>query len=139
MTDKLHYFDLTKITCPPGLLDDNTFERLKECTRMGKCEYWDGAAWKPIPSHHGVRRADVYVHRAKPLTMPTYPWAAMHERVKWCAVDKSGRAYAYTDKPDQESEVWHLVGGMYRIDGVIADYKPGTVDWSDSIQERPEE
>jgi len=138
MTDKLHYFELTKITCPPGLLDDDTFERLKECTRMGKCEYWDGAAWKPIPSHHGVRRADVYVHRAVPLTMPVYPWAALHERLKWCAVDENGEAYAYIDKPTKRSYEWDSVG-IIRIDGVFADYIPGTLDWRDGLQKRPEE
>lgn len=40
MTEKLHFDDLTKITCPFGMLDDDTQQRLMDCDAVEK--YTDG-------------------------------------------------------------------------------------------------
>jgi len=136
MTVKLHFDDLTKITCPIGLLDDATFIRLTEHSINHGCQRWSSNGWVTIRSP--LLYSDA-VYRAAPRTMPVYPWAAMHERIKWCAVDANGEAYGYEYTPDNINSIWRASGEHFRIDRVFAGYKPGTVDWQDSLQARPEE
>jgi len=136
MTDKLHFDDLTKITCPIGFLDDDTFMRLTEHNRTHSVQVWGADGWATI------RKAWLCAHavcRAAPLTMPVYPWAALHERFKFCAVDGDGEAYAFEKCPARREPVWMGRGDVHRIDGVFSGYKPGTVDSRDSLQARPEE
>jgi len=135
MTDKLHFDDLTKITCPLGLLDDDTRERLTEHKRAYSIQAWRADGWLTI--RIPMFCADS-TYRAAPFTMPTYPWAAMHKRLKWCAVDKNGEVYGYENTPDKAHSMWLARGEHFRIDDVFSDYKPGTVDWGNSLQERPE-
>ena len=135
MDDKLHFDDLTKITCPIGMLDDDTRRRLTEHSMAYDIQGWGADGWVTI------RKPLLYsgtVYRAAPFTMPVYPWAALHERILWCAVDDKGDAWAYMGKPTQQVGYWRSGAGMRRIDGAFAGYKPGTVDWRDSLQERPE-
>ena len=64
---KLHFEDLTKITCPFGMLDDDTQERLKAC---GETEFWNDGRW-----NDGKCFAYQYLtYRAKPKPQRLVTW-----------------------------------------------------------------
>ena len=65
---KLHFEDLTKITCPFGMLDDDTQQRLKACEEV---ESFEGYGWyyKPYPRFSPYR-----VYRAKPQPKRLVSW-----------------------------------------------------------------
>ena len=73
MSDKLHFDDLTQITCPFGMLDDDTQERLRAC---GETQYFT-TRWQdrgtPIVW-------DVYLtYRAKPQPKRLVTWVHWDE------------------------------------------------------------
>ena len=65
---KLHFDDLTQITCPFGMLDNDTKERLKACEDV---ESFEGYGWydKPYPSFFPYG-----VYRAKPKPKRVVTW-----------------------------------------------------------------
>jgi hypothetical protein len=94
--------------------------------------------WRPRPTDTAPGFYG-FQYRIK-QTRPTYPWAALHKRFKWCAVDGSGEAIAYTHKPEKHgySNIWSSVKGGYVIlNDTFAGYAPGNIDWRDTLEERP--
>ena len=78
MSDKLHFDDLTQITCPFGMLDDDTQKRLKDC---GKVEVYDvNGNWRFDPKPSFILLG---TYRAKPKQKRLLEWVHWHN--KWGA------------------------------------------------------
>lgn len=73
---KLHFEDLTQITCSFGMLDDDTQERLKE--HCGNLESFDGDEWYDIGfAETGFQL--YYTYRAKPQPKRLVTWVHVDE------------------------------------------------------------
>lgn len=132
--DKLHFDDLTKITCPPGFLDDDTLQRL-EAWPHGR-EFWGTGGW--IESD-GLFSGSPYVNRARPapITQDVVPWHLLDDRLK-VAVWDNGVAWAAEGAYlIAGGGCWAVNGKHMRID-LLKGYQRGTVDWRNSRQLRPE-
>jgi len=136
MTEKLHFDDLTKITAPFGLLDDDTQARLKAWPHGWEC--FDKRGWKVWEPYW----AFTATYRAKPapLTQDTVPWGQIPKSLDRAARDKNGQAHVFTVTPkiDEARGEWLGGGTSFRIDHVHVGYQRGTCDWKDSLQRRPE-
>ena len=66
-------------------------------------------------------------------------WSHVHPDYKWLARNDSGRTCLFTRKPALMKIIWEpRLGCKYvRAEG-FASYKRGTVDWTDSLVQRPE-
>jgi len=64
MTDKLHFADLTQITCAPGLLDDDTWKRLEAWTHGW--EWWTGSDWQSRLRDYPPPQSSSNTYRARP-------------------------------------------------------------------------
>lgn len=65
------------------------------------------------------------------------PWEALADWVQWVARDDDDPICGYEKKPDECDLHWVPTTEKYcRLDGVKID--PGTCDWRDSLQKRPE-
>jgi len=73
MTEKFHFDDLTKITCPTGMLDDDTFQRL-EAWSHGH-ELWDGCKWVIVVEPYRYGRFTI---RAKPAPVKRVRWSNVY-------------------------------------------------------------
>jgi hypothetical protein len=138
MTDKLNFPDLTKITAPLGLLDDDTYARL--CAWSHGLEYWDGGEWVGTTTK-APRRGGCWVYRARPapLVPDSVDWSHVAEPYDWHARDESGSRSFYTRKPDLTATYWRLEGRQWEAadSAAVASYRRGTVDWRDSLISRP--
>ena len=70
---KLHFDDLTKITCPFGMLNDDTQERLRACDDV---EVWDGQQWV---NNEASAWYCYYTYRAKPKPKRLVTWVHWDE------------------------------------------------------------
>ena len=130
--------DLTKITTPFALLDDETREALK--AHGGPYEYWsfNAARWEST-LHPYWSRGTIY--RAAPATKDTINWDHVADKFICMARDANGSAYVYTAKPKtaRYNVVWICDGDDSFPAGVhaVASYKRGTCAWKDSLVFRP--
>jgi hypothetical protein len=131
--------DLTKITTPFGLLDEETRQAL--VAHGGPYEHWHGTTgWfetQKSPNHFAT-----FVYRVKPqpLTKPTIDWSHVAPEYKWLARDFNGGGFLYEVKPERGHDfaIWSAYCGFASTKG-FASYQPGTCDWNDSLVERPSE
>ena len=78
MTEKMHFDDLTKITCPLGMLDEDTRKRLRSWEH--EWEGFDGTDWYEAvcPGWYN----DV-TYRAKPAPKRITRWVNVYQRSKF--------------------------------------------------------
>lgn len=141
MTDKIHFDDLTKITCPTGMLDDDTFERLYSHAIGGDVDYWGGDSWSEVQRGAKLLRNSICTYRLapKPVCKTVYPWAALHRDVVACAVDTDSFAYAFDCVPTKGSgHWWRESPNLWRIDSLLVGYSRGDEPWAETLQLRPE-
>lgn len=105
--------------------------------------YVGGRGWaKPCSDGKIVYYPDVCYRVAETQDQFTN-WDILPPEYKWIARDGSEAVYAYTEKPtlDGVNSYWHGKGlsptGLPKVDELTC-YKQGTVDWKDSLIERPE-
>ena len=125
--------DLTKITTPYGLLDDETKEALK--AHGGPYEFWGFSQAKWFPSNPSWHRGIIYrVAHDK----DTINWDHVADKFICMARDKNGEAYVYGLEPTKGSHAWRIDVGynMSSVD-VLSSYKRGTCDWRNSLMFRP--
>lgn len=68
---KLHFEDLTQITCPFGMLDDDTQERLKACDKV---QYFATIGWFDQDDRDNRPWNLSYTFRAKPKPKRVVTW-----------------------------------------------------------------
>lgn len=126
--------NLTKITTPFGLLEEETQEALK--AHGGPWEYYDGHSWstriEPL-----FARSCVYRVKPQPMTKPSIDWLHVAPQYKWLARDRNGSTWLFIEKPKITSKLW-VAGGPCRNADCFASYTPGTCDWRNSLVEMPE-
>jgi len=99
---KLHFDDLTQITCPFGMLDDDTQERLKACDEV---EFFRSNGWYHIGANE-MSFTLFYTYRAKPKPKRLVSW------VQW---DDTWGSFA-AETLGEAKEVQRNDGGyIYRI------------------------
>jgi hypothetical protein len=131
---RLHFADLTAITAPFGLLDDDTQARLLGWPH-GADLFYDGGEW--VPNDDGAFFVDVtYRARPAPLTQDTVDWSDVAEPFNWHAREASGDGFFFEEEPTKNDLYW-TAGGKYRSSAAHASYVRGTVDWRDSLISRP--
>ncbi|MGL6210072.1 MAG: hypothetical protein ACRC14_09615, partial [Paracoccaceae bacterium] len=80
----------------------------------------------------------VYRTVPAPLVMPVYPWDDMIPEIQWCAVDADGLPFGYNQEPlTGDEDQWGIDGPGWFSLRAFACYVPGTVDWRNSLQQRP--
>jgi hypothetical protein len=138
---RLHFDDLTKITCPPGMLDDDTFNRLRAYD--GPLQWWVGNQWLRT----SVRRSPDYLRQSgivlraepAPLRPLIVPWHVLDDWIQWVARNENGEVWGYKSEPCASYLVgWQRGHRAIRLDDLIKGIDPGTVDWRDSLIRRPE-
>ena len=73
---KLHFEDLTKLTCPFGMLDDDTQERFEDYAILGDVEVFLNGIWQDDPYE---TRNFGYTYRAKPKPQRLVTWVHWDE------------------------------------------------------------
>lgn len=138
MTQKLHFKDLTQITAPFGLLDDDTQERLKAWP-YGVMIFCNHAVWAEVPNPD-FDFIDTYRAHPGPLTHDVVPWNQIPSQFNWAARDKSGQAYIFSEMPTPDYAIGEWLGGgaIHRFDHIHTGYERGNCDWRGSLQRRPE-
>ena len=123
--------DLTKITTPFGLLDEETQEALRNCD--GPWEVFWETQWRLIQKPNW---SSAFAYRQTPLptTYPKIPWEHVDEKWQFWARDESGDGWLYADKPKCDCIMWDA--HVARESDVLK-LDPGTCDWRDSLVERP--
>lgn len=107
-------------------------------------ELYDGRGWlKSIAKENVIFYADVAYRVAKTKDEFTN-WEILPKEYKWIARSRSGTAFAFTKKPTLFSDAWencfwenYSDDLAIKVDALTC-YKQGTVDWKDSLIERPE-
>ena len=78
-------------------------------------------------------------HYSLVKTLPSIDWNHVHEKFKYMATDSDGISYLYAEQPTRDNNEWY-VDSEYDEDFVEASsfksYKPGNVDWKDSLVKR---
>lgn len=70
-------------------------------------------------------------------TLPSIDWSHVHEKFTHMATDSDGVSWLYEGLPELVDNGWYL-----NMDGDVAEaqnfksYKPGNVDWKDSLVKR---
>ena len=129
--------DLTKITTPFGLLDDETQAALMAYVNDGGAvqRYTAVGEWLDYDFepefYHNV------TYRAKPLTLPKWPTGLL-PKWKWIAMDEDGAIYLHSAQPHREFLKYWSSPGKYRIDNLIAISFDG-IPWGKAVIERPED
>lgn len=133
--------DLTKITTPFGLLDDDTKDALTAhggpyeafCQR-GHLFCWreSGEGGISIDTHQAL----AWRVKPQPLTKPSIDWSHVAPECKWLARDKNGECSLFTERPSLEERIWFVNGWLKA--SPFASLNPGTCDWRDSLVKRPE-
>lgn len=83
------------------------------------------------------------IYRAKPapVTQDVVPWEAIAPKWRWAARDSNGKLYLYDEMPNSDATFsWNPpVSGQCRaLYNILANLTPGTCDWRDSLQQRPQ-
>jgi hypothetical protein len=129
--------DLTTITTPYGLLDEETQLRLR--AHGGPYQLYTGTGvWVEIfdPCWEVIV---TYRVKSVPLTKPSINWAHVAPQYKWLAQDEDGRAWLYADVApsyDVYSKYWSSPLEMVRAIA-FSSFQLGTCNWKDSLVERP--
>ena len=109
-------------------------------------EFWDGQSWLRTLSGETLFYYSDVRYRVPKTKDEFTNWDILPPEYKWVARDKSGQVYAYPKKPTIEDNTegdgfWHGRGTPVRelpkVDKLTC-YKRGTVDWTESLIERPE-
>ena len=131
VTDKM----LEENTTPFGLLSEemrSAFERIsyKELKRYTR----DG--WVNVNTK--IRYASAtYRKKPTPKVGLNIPWDSFHGRWKYAAMDKDGSVFIYENKPKRRSQLWNAGLREHYLSGDVYDFSSVTVDWKDSLVERP--
>ena len=96
---KLHFEDLTQITCPFGMLDDDTQERLMDCDET---EFWNDGRWNETTGF----KFQYLTYRAKPKPKRVVTW------VQWDGSD----AVCCEDLHEADQCLNNYGGYIYRIE-----------------------
>jgi hypothetical protein len=130
--------DLTQITTPFGLLDEETRAALQ--SHGGPWEYFSvHGAWEPsvTPQWHAH-----CAYRVKPQQpkKPSIDWSHVAPCVVAIARDADGGAYLYAGLPSVSAycSEWVANCDAYAANA-FASYTPGTCDWRDSLVQRPDD
>lgn len=76
-------------------------------------------------------------HKPKP-TKDTVPWDAIDERFRWAARDANSTIAAFECAPKPDRDYWSVSAGNFVIlTGNFVGTIPGTIDWRESLQQRP--
>lgn len=133
--DKLHFDDLTAITAPFGLLDDDTQQRLRAWPHGLELFTMNGWEGKLVP-FWGC--AATYRARPAPLVPDYVDWSHVAAPFNWYARDANGDGFFYENKPSIGGNGWSCGDGTYCRSAAHASCRRGTVDWRDSLISRPE-
>ena len=97
---KLHFDDLTQITCPFGMLDDDTKERLRACNEV---EIFEGC-WT---NKQGLSWFYSTTYRAKPKPQRLVTW------LQW---DHDDEALCCEDRHEADLCLMRYGGYIYKIE-----------------------
>ena len=80
----------------------------------------------------------VHVEYRVKQTQDSIDWSHVHKDFKWMARDKEGTPRLYLSKPKITDTYWASI--QRQVDAqLFASYKRGTVDWKQSLVERPDD
>lgn len=134
---RLHFDDLTAITAPFGLLDDDTRQRLHAWPHGWEFVTARGE-WAVCYNPQFFRD---YAYRARPAPLePDYvDWSHVAEPFNWHARDENGYRFFYKAKPELGDGIWldDLADNDMCEAAAVAGFVRGTVDWRDSLISRP--
>lgn len=109
---KLHFEDLTQITCPFGMLDDDTQNRLRCCKKV---EVFDVDGWYDLPDFFHP----ISTYRAKPKPKRLVTWVhwdeddavccETHKEANQCLNNYGGYTYRITRDEDGSNPTIELV------------------------------
>jgi len=121
-----------------GLMPDHLRDELQaHHAAGGELEWYGPEGWQPSRPfwiHNIIYRAV----KSAP-TPDVIAWDRLPAWAKWVARDSDGRVFAYNRVPGLGSSIWKLGDGeCRRIDDFPGFVQIGTVDWTDSLQQRPE-
>ena len=81
---------------------------------------------------------DYRIAPAPALVPDSIDWSHVAPEFRWMARDLSENAFLYTTPPSGLARVWTTRIASYTVNArSFASYKRGTVDWKDSLVERP--
>ena len=112
---KLHFEDLTQITCPFGMLDDDTQERLRACDEV---EFFRSNGWYHIGANE-MSFTLFYTYRAKPQPKRLVTWVhwdeddavccETHKEANQCLNNYGGYTYRIERDEDGSNPTIELV------------------------------
>ena len=133
------YSDLEALDVPFCELPRKTRKRLVAACYVDKriVEIYGSGHWQELSNPRFFLNA---VYRLAPtprpeLTPDSIDWSHVAQGFDYCARDNNGEAYLSQDLPTIASQLW--CAGIYVRADVFASYRPGTVDWRDSLITRP--
>lgn len=100
-----------------------------------ECTPHESALWSVIVHPNWLED----VHYRVSITPDTVDWSHVAPQFKFMARDQNDRVFLYEKRPDLETVGWYERLGDIAMAGAFASYKQGTVDWKDSLVERPKE
>lgn len=124
--------DLTKITTPFGLLDEETQRAL--LAHGGPYEFYSSSGWSRVSPVWS--KAATYRVAELPKTKPSIDWSHVAPLYGWLAADAYGAAWLYRERPHRGPVAWRGVVPSIRAEGFVS-FVPGTCDWKDSLVCRP--
>ena len=127
--------DLTKITTPFGLLDDETQNALRVHGGPYEVFQTNGAWGVCISPWWGT--TNTYRVKPRPLTKPSIDWSQVTQEWRWLVRDIDGSMYLYKVEPKKRYRGWVFDAGNTIYCGHFVSCCPGTCDWRDSLVERP--
>ncbi len=129
MTDRIHVEDLTTITHPFGLLDDDTQRRLRAWPHG--VETFGSGRWIDCIEPAWIKSC-TYRAKPAPLIQPSCDWSHVAPWVQAIAWDKNERVYCYKYTPTHGENAWRDTGRYFDAEG-IAGLVRGTVPWTEAI------
>lgn len=77
-------------------------------------------------------------YRIKPETHDYINWDHVDPMFQYMARSKSGYVWLFSEIPSRSLDFWVSHSGHAMLASAFTSYKRGTVDWKDSLVERPE-